>query len=86
MEPELFNWTSLERYGQAFLRHPGEAPGRVHIKVDTGMHRLGFQPSQGAEVAEALRAYPGLEVVSVIISPLPKTPAGRLHAPAVRGL
>ncbi|NDH90833.1 MAG: alanine racemase, partial [Flavobacteriia bacterium] len=66
LEPELFNWTSLERYGQAFLRHPGEAPGRVHIKVDTGMHRLGFQPSQGAEVAEALRAYPGLEVVSVM--------------------
>ena len=66
LEPEIFNWNSLERYGQAFLRHPGEVPGRLHIKVDTGMHRLGFLPHQGAEVAEALRAYPGVEVVSVM--------------------
>jgi len=66
LEPEVFNWTSLERYGQAFLRHPGEVPGRLHIKVDTGMHRLGFLPDQGAAVAEALRTYPGIEVVSVM--------------------
>lgn len=66
LEPEIFNHTSLVRYGQAYVRHPSDVPGRIHIKVDTGMHRLGFLPEEGAAVAEWVSAFPGLEVVSVM--------------------
>jgi alanine racemase len=66
LEPEIFHFSALERFGQAFLRYPESALGRVHIKVDTGMHRLGFQPDQGREVGRRLAAWPGLEVASVM--------------------
>lgn len=38
------------------------APLRVHLKVDTGMSRLGFAPDELPAAARALQAHPGLEV------------------------
>lgn len=36
---------------------PGLPPGaRVHLLVDTGLHRLGLEPAEAAEVAERVRA------------------------------
>ncbi len=66
LEPEIFHFQALDRYAQAFLRAPENALGRVHIKVDTGMHRLGFRPDQGSEVGRRLANWPGLEVASVL--------------------
>jgi len=66
LEPEIFHFQALERYAQAFLRYPELAVGRVHIKVDTGMHRLGFAPDQGREVGQRLAHWPGLQVASVM--------------------
>jgi len=40
---------------------PSRGPLRVWIKVDTGMHRLGFAPARAREVHAALLAMPAVE-------------------------
>ncbi|MEY4171955.1 MAG: hypothetical protein RL485_324, partial [Bacteroidota bacterium] len=67
LEPELFSWERLHAFAEAFGRYP-EALSEVlvHVKVDTGMHRLGFGPHEGRAVAEAIRALPGVRVASVL--------------------
>lgn len=42
----------LERIGRASTR---ETPGRVHLKIDTGLHRNGALPEQWAELVIAAR-------------------------------
>ncbi len=39
-------------------RSPAQAPQSLWIKIDTGMHRLGFAPEQARRVFERLRALP----------------------------
>ncbi len=39
-------------------RHPPQAPISLWIKLDTGMHRLGFAPEQARRVYQRLRALP----------------------------
>jgi alanine racemase len=38
---------------------------KVHIKVDTGMHRVGVQPDSAAEFADLLKGLPGLDVEGI---------------------
>jgi len=38
---------------------------RVHLKVDTGMHRVGVQPDQALELYNAVRRLPGLKIEGV---------------------
>ena len=38
---------------------------RVHLKVDTGMHRVGVQPDEAVELARAIAAEPALDLRSV---------------------
>lgn len=45
---------------QAHPPGPDEGPLRVWIKLDSGMHRLGFPASQAGEVHARLRAVPGV--------------------------
>jgi alanine racemase len=40
-------------------------PVRVHLKVDTGMHRVGVAPAEAVPLARAIRDAPGLELRSV---------------------
>lgn len=42
-----------------------DRPLRVHLKVDTGMHRVGAQPAEVVDLARAVRAEPGLVLASV---------------------
>ena len=67
LEPEIFSWDRLRAFADAYARHP-DALGEVlvHVKVDTGMHRLGFEPHEGRAVADAVRAIPGVRVASVL--------------------
>jgi alanine racemase len=37
----------------------------VHLKVDTGMHRVGAAPSEAVAIAEAVEAHPALRLASV---------------------
>lgn len=38
---------------------------RAHVEVDTGMHRLGVQPEEVADVIRRLRAAPGVDLAAV---------------------
>jgi alanine racemase len=38
---------------------------RVHLKVDTGMHRVGADPAEAVDLADAIAAEPSLELASV---------------------
>ena len=39
-----------------------QKPAKVHVKVDTGLHRFGTTLTEAVALAEALRALPGIEV------------------------
>lgn len=56
--------TVASEEGVAELAHAGRRgmPLRVHIKVDTGMSRLGFLPHQVASVVQRVRRLPGVEL------------------------
>ncbi len=41
-------------------RHPPKIPLRLWLKLDSGMHRLGFEPSRAAELVERLDGAPGV--------------------------
>ncbi len=43
----------------------GDRPVRVHLKVDTGMHRVGAQPDEVVALARSIVADPALELRSV---------------------
>ena len=64
LEPEVYNFRILE----AFIK---EAESRgithypIHIKMDTGMHRLGFLPEEIPQLLEVLQSQKGLRVKSV---------------------
>lgn len=53
LEPEVYSFQMLEELIKAAERE-GVANVPVHIKVDTGMHRLGFAPSDMPRLAERL--------------------------------
>lgn len=64
LEPEIYNLRSLEFFLQAVHRS-GEQDYPIHLKLDTGMHRLGFQEEQLPELISRLREIPQLKVASI---------------------
>lgn len=81
LEPEVY---SLPQLKQLALYVPeGGAPMSVHVKLDTGMHRLGFEPAHLEELADVLKNYPQLRVQSVFshlaASEAPEHDAFTLH-------
>jgi alanine racemase len=47
-------------------RHRPRAPVDVYVKIDTGMHRLGFAPGRAAAVVERLRRMSGVRVAALM--------------------
>ena len=64
LEPELFSFSILNAF-RDYLEEEGIQRYPVHIKLDTGMHRLGFLPSEIPALAQLLRTDATLEVKSV---------------------
>lgn len=64
LEPELYNFTSLEQFSQIAQQYSVRACP-VHIKIDTGMKRLGFEPKNIAQLVEKLKVLKGIKVKSV---------------------
>jgi Alr-MurF fusion protein len=62
LEPEVYSLELLKRLAGS-MRGRRELP--IHLKVDTGMHRLGFLPGQIPELLNVLGETPGLKVSSV---------------------
>ena len=67
LEPEVFSFRNLEFIEKALqsLALPEAHPLNVHIKLDTGMHRLGFNHDELPELIRRIKANPMLHVKSV---------------------
>ena len=67
LEPEVFSFRNLEFIEKAIenLALPEAHPLNVHIKLDTGMHRLGFSKDELPELIRRIKANPMLHVRSV---------------------
>jgi Alr-MurF fusion protein len=55
LEPELYSFNILSAF-QQYLQQSGLSAYPVHIKIDTGMHRLGFEEAAVHELADFLQA------------------------------
>ncbi|MCJ7448472.1 MAG: bifunctional UDP-N-acetylmuramoyl-tripeptide:D-alanyl-D-alanine ligase/alanine racemase [Bacteroidales bacterium] len=64
LEPEIYSFLSLERFSDVASKH-GLVHYPVHIKIDTGMHRLGFMPEDIEELATRIKAIESIKIVSV---------------------
>ncbi|NPA35950.1 MAG: bifunctional UDP-N-acetylmuramoyl-tripeptide:D-alanyl-D-alanine ligase/alanine racemase [Chlorobi bacterium] len=63
LEPEIYNQTLLREYNHA-VKESGSEKMPVHIKIDTGMSRLGFFPDEISEVAETINRLDSIYVKS----------------------
>lgn len=64
LEPEVYSFRLLdalihETKRKGIINYP------IHLKIDTGMHRLGFQPSDTKEISRRLKEQSGLTARSV---------------------
>jgi Alr-MurF fusion protein len=64
LEPEIFSFASLNSFAAAVKRR-GLSSYSVHLKIDTGMHRLGFLESDIDELIQVLKEEPSLKVSSI---------------------
>ena len=64
LEPELYSFSSFKSFVSTASRH-GLINYPVHIKIDTGMHRLGFMPDEVEELTGLLKDNDTVRVISV---------------------
>jgi alanine racemase len=64
LEPEIYSFASLAAYA-AEMRSRGVSGAPIHLKMDTGMHRLGFVPEEVERLCAMLRGERAVRVRSV---------------------
>jgi Alr-MurF fusion protein len=64
LEPEIYSFSSLKHFEGVASRH-GLISYPVHIKIDTGMHRLGFMPEDIDELTKKIKNTESVKLVSV---------------------
>lgn len=69
LEPEIYNFRSLREFVAA-VRDAGETSWPIHIKIDTGMHRLGFRLEDIPELCAVLKRESGAVVARSVFSHL----------------
>ena len=85
LEPDIYSFRCLSQLEDAInqLDKPLDKPVGIHIKVDTGMHRLGFLPDDIDTLIECVKANPNLQIKSVFshfaTSDMPEEDAFVMH-------
>ena len=64
LEPEIYNFRLLNQLQDVLKKHEGD-PVKIHIKLDTGMHRLGFEEEDINELVVRLNNNRNIKVQSV---------------------
>jgi alanine racemase len=64
LEPEIYNFRLLNQLFDVLKKHEGEA-FKIHIKLDTGMHRLGFGEEDMNQLAVRLNNNRNIKVQSI---------------------
>lgn len=65
LEPEIYSFRILELFCKQLQKSGYAEAFPVHIKIDTGMHRLGFEEKDFEMLASTLLKYPQVKVKSV---------------------
>lgn len=65
LEPEIYSFNVLRAFVSRLDSLGITEPYPVHLKIDTGMHRLGFEESDLDELVIELKKTPQLQVMSV---------------------
>lgn len=65
LEPEIYSFQGLKTF-QKIVREKKKASYPIHLKLDTGMHRLGFESHDLNELIAQLQEYKQLEVKSIL--------------------
>jgi len=67
LEPELFSLSHLAQFAAYLYHTPVQVnfPYPIHLKLDTGMHRLGFEEGDLPDLLKLLEKNPQLKIVSV---------------------
>jgi Alr-MurF fusion protein len=65
LEPEVFSFGILDQLAKYISPIHRDISFPVHIKLDTGMHRLGFEEKDIPELIKKLKQYPFLKVKSI---------------------
>lgn len=63
LEPEVYS-LKMTRFLAEFLRANGKSV-KIHIKLETGMHRLGFDPGDLEALVAILKEYPEISIASI---------------------
>lgn len=64
LEPEIYNFRTLHLFTQA-VQAIEKLEVKIHIKLDTGMHRLGFEPKDMTELCAFLAKQQQIQIASV---------------------
>ena len=65
LEPEIFNFHYLEDLANLLTQHTDIKTFNIHIKLDTGMHRLGFDEADLPRLVDFLHQHPQLRIRSI---------------------
>ena len=64
LEPEIYSFHSLRDFADA-VTHAGELRYPIHLKLDTGMHRLGFMEEEIPALCERLQGMSEVKVATI---------------------
>jgi alanine racemase len=64
LEPEIYSFSLLNAFIKAAVRH-GESHYPIHVKIDSGMHRLGFEKPDMDELVGILKGQETVQVQSI---------------------
>jgi alanine racemase len=66
LEPEIYSFRVLQLFYERVKHHdPAQLPVNIHIKLDTGMHRLGFEEKDLSQLLQTLNGMTSLHIASV---------------------
>lgn len=65
LEPEIFSLRILKEWIGARKESGITTPSAIHLKIDSGMHRLGFSPDETERMLGMLEMDPGVRIASV---------------------
>ena len=65
LEPEIFSFSVLEQFAIYLSINNKQTTFPIHIKLDTGMHRLGFEEKDITSLIEKLKQYSFLQIKSI---------------------
>ncbi len=65
LEPEIYSFRTLRLFQEALHASSFTGDYPIHIKLDTGMHRLGFEAGEADKLCRELELSSGLKIQSV---------------------